>query len=176
MYADEPPRIVGVNQDVGGSELPIVGLTAVGSLLIMDTDDHRAVLEHTHLGIPPVQRRCHQITVAVAVEPLGFVEDEAQRFPNSSSTALSSFIASILSTTLATNFSDVGSRLPGQPLPNVSPEHGQSRSRQPGKCQSNGGQAERDIEKYASLSERTGYDGIAAIVDDIPDGVCHECQ
>lgn len=101
MYADEPPRIVGVSQDVGGSELPIVGLTAVGSLL--------------------------------------------------------------------------SGRLPGQPLPNVSPEHAQSRSRQPGKCQSNGGQAERDIEEYASLSERTGYDGIAAIVDDIPDGVCHEC-
>ena len=35
---------------------------------------------------------------------------------------------------------------------------------------------ERDIEEHACLGERPGYNRVAAVVNDIPDGVCHQHQ
>jgi hypothetical protein len=56
MHADKPPRAVFADQDVGGSELPVVGLTAVSRLLIMDSDHHCGIAEHTHRGVTPIER------------------------------------------------------------------------------------------------------------------------
>src|SRR4249920_1479477 len=78
MHADELPSAPLTHQNVGGSELPIVGLATVCRLLIMDADHNRAISEQAHRGIPPIECGRDKGAAAVTLKPLGFVQDETQ--------------------------------------------------------------------------------------------------
>jgi len=79
MHAYEPPGAVLANQNVGSSEMTIVGLATVNGFLIMDADHHCAIAKGARLGVAPIQGRCNKIAIPIAIQPLGFVECESHR-------------------------------------------------------------------------------------------------
>jgi hypothetical protein len=65
--AAAPSAVSKTDQNVSGSELTVVGLAAVGRLLIMDADHNRAIAEDPHRGIAPIERRCDEDAAAIAL-------------------------------------------------------------------------------------------------------------
>jgi hypothetical protein len=67
MHTDEPPRAVLTHENVGGSELTVVGLATVRRFLIMNSDHNGTIAEETHLGIAPIQPGGNKIAIPIAI-------------------------------------------------------------------------------------------------------------